>query len=943
MSIRFPVELISALPLPVAEPAHVSPSITGSVDGTRHDDPIYEAVNKKIPLARAVVQPPVLEANTHIDQYLKAHASDLMTPEAEVSKMLRNKIVQRWGKDIDPDTTYLVTFDGGARAQENVVEKLTLTQAALKNSQDVPIKNDEGWFERIGKFFSLPVFIYNKIEEAVKQSHAQQGIYQAPVPPHSIPYSAATSVDIPVADFKQLVWDTDRTALYENTLNTFWKEHSDAYVPMSRMSFLKAAKQQALDGSLTPEASKLALRVMGAFASKPWSELSVADFAKPSLQDSGLDIGMLSINGMQSTDLLSVVDKKTQLTLLYIPGNSSPLHTFDNPGQIPRWVAQQATDPVKLAALLGHFPLKDQATRVLFEGVRQTLEGLGGWYKAQQIEGFSFDKINDWVPERYVTGDSISGDPFREIFARQKARSFSDAKIAIVTDGDYRKNKVINVVEETAKIALFMTPLALVMPEVALALDAFYLAAGATEIGIGVDDAVKGKATGTDRIVFGALNAIPPLVVHGAGSLVRESEAVAHIRPSGAPERPSFNPPRRVNNQIGYPLGPVSPPKIAPTFKIPMDDIVVLDSSKYTVGMGGYSHPVIYDLEVGAWRGLNSRGEVTGTFYWRGEDGLWHSGTREVLARAENKALSVNNEIFTLPVLPALPSNSSEVPKVIHYFWAGNEMPDHLLSNIIENSRKSPGYKSIVHVDANNEAVYLKVKAALDHRVGGLEVQDLNMDPAFIKFNESQQGDLYRYFRAGHSQNLAASSDVMRLVVMKEYGGIYLDTDDVLAHAVGQVSMKAAPGDILLSGQVTYAAADFKGFNTSNFASQPGNPLFGDVLDEMYQRFNGNKEWLDANRPLLRDNATQEELEAFKAYEKKIFEVTGPVALNDVLKRLKSDHFALVDAETELQGNKLIAPAAFRQKLIKLKKYFTAMEDEFGVKIGAEHSMRHSR
>lgn len=68
---------------------------------------------------------------------------------------------------------------------------------------------------------------------------------------------------------------------------------------------------------------------------------------------------------------------------------------------------------------------------------------------------------------------------------------------------------------------MFMTPLALVMPEVAIGLDVFFLAAGAAQTGIGIDDAVQGKATASDRIVFGVLNAVPPLATHAGAPLAK--------------------------------------------------------------------------------------------------------------------------------------------------------------------------------------------------------------------------------------------------------------------------------------------------------------------------------------------------------------------------------------------------------------------------------------
>lgn len=953
MAIRFPVHLVSVIthPLPGLKGPTSSTSIQGenkAVFPDSSNDASGVNGNKYFPAANAFVDRSVLEKNDRVDAYLNTHASDFMTPEKEMSEIVSGELKQRWGVDANPDKTYLVTFKGSGRTEQDVVEKVTLTQASLKNRQDVPIADNKNWFQKVGQYFSPLVFAYDKVEEAVESSHAEQGIYRAPMPSTGLPYSASTQLDIPVADFKALVWDTDRTRLYKNTLSAFWEKHTDSYTTLSKMSYVKAAKLQRLDGSLGPEETKLALRVMGPFAQKPWSELNLQDFTNRTVQDPSLDIGLVSVNGIKSTDLLCVTDKKTRLTLLYVPGNSSPLHRFDNPEQMGLWLAKQAADPVKRAALMTHFSLSDQADKVFSDGVHQSLQGLGAWSEAQESEGFSLSAINDWSPERYIKVDPLSGDPFQHIMTRQMSRSFSDADNAIVSDSDYTKTKITQGVEEAAKVALFMTPLALVMPQVALALDAFYLAAGFTQAGIGIDDVVKGKAAGADRIVFGVLNAVPPLVTHGGGSLAKalkpESEGVAQSNQVSNQPRPFFKPPQRVNGQIGYPMGPVSPPAAFEEFSVPLDDVMVSKVATYSINMNGYLCPVVYDLQAEAWRGLNFKGEATNVFHWREREGQWLSGTREqLLASADKRLVSVSNKVVKLPVLPPLPLNPTEVPKVIHYFWAGNEMPEHLIKNIIENSRKSPGYKSIVHVDANDPSVFLKVKQALDHKVGGLEVQDLKTDEVFSGLNAGQYGEMYQYFRAGQGQNLSASSDVMRLALMKRYGGIYMDTDDVLTFPVGEVSLKAAPNDVLLNSPVAYAQADFSGYNTSNFASHPDNPVFDKVLEEAYRRFKAGKEWLDANRPFIGENPTASELEAYKAYEKKIFAVTGPDVFNDVMKQEKMGLFPVLEDLSGAAIRGLVAPESYSLQLLQLREHYQAMNGKFGVEIGSEHSMLHSR
>ncbi|WP_082363250.1 glycosyltransferase family 32 protein [Pseudomonas libanensis] len=902
--------------------------------------------------------------NVEIETYIKQHADDFVSPEKEISTILAAKIKQSWGVEVDPDKTYLVTFKSDSEDEKDVVEKITLTQAALKNRQDTPIEDDKGWFRKFAQYFSPLVYGYNKVDELIRSASSRQAIYREPQPPETALYTAATKVSIPVGGFKALVWDTERTQLYKGTLDGFWEKHTGSYASLSKIAFVKAINLQRLEGTLDPVEADLAQRALGPVARKAWSELTLGDFAHPAVKDPNLDMGLLSINGLQSTHLMFVTDRHTQLTLLYIPGNSSPIHRFDNPGQMRTWLAMQASDPVKRESLLTHFSLKDQARKAFSDGVRQTLEGLGNWSDAQASGNAFLSELNGWVPERFIALDPLSGDPFQQVMVRQKARSYSDADNAIVSDSDYTKNKIARGVEEAVKAAMFMTPLALVMPEVAIALDAFYLAAGATQVGIGIDDVAKGKASGTDRIVFGVLNAVPPLAGHAGAPLAKAlatakagrneaSQFVAAGIDAGrqaptrlADQRPAFlNPPQRINGQIGYPMSPLSPPSLLDEFTMPMDDVFKMGSSEhYRVFVNGYSNEVRYDVAAGLWRGVNHDGTVNDIFYWREGEGLWASGTRsEALAGRQNAPAATENKTVRFPSLPPLPSNVAPLPKVIHYFWAGNEMPEHLIQNILENSRKSPGYKSIVHVDANNARVLESITSALDHKVGGLEVHDLKQDEAFQAFNASQYAEMYQYFRSGQGQNLAASSDVMRVVLIKKHGGIYLDTDDSLTVNVGNVELNASPTDILMNAPVNYEPADFQGFNTSNFSSHADNPLLEEILEQSYKRFKENKPWLDTHRPMLDAHSTAAERQAYKNYEKKIFEITGPKLFADVLGEAGYGFFPTVNDLVEAVNTDVVLPKNFAARLSESQGHYMAMRHKLDVEIGGEHSMAHSR
>lgn len=55
------------------------------------------------------------------------------------------------------------------------------------------------------------------------------------------------------------------------------------------------------------------------------------------------------------------------------------------------------------------------------------------------------------------------------------------------------------------------------------------------------------------------------------------------------------------------------------------------------------------------------------------------------------------------------------------------------------------------------------------------------------------------------------------------------------------------------------------------------------------------------------------------------------------------DFFPLVDEITELLNARLLFPDDYAKSYMKVRDFYMAMNHKFGVSIGAEHSMHHSR
>ena len=492
-----------------------------------------------------------LGANPSIDSIAEQICGEFNSVEQEASNFLSNLFAEKKAKaknpaekdkwSVDPDNTYLVTFDyntsGDRPYPAKIIQKISLTQALIKNAQDTPA----------GKGYAVPFYAggpevilkpelqtlkpstfdfssrINPYSEQADITHTYQGIYVESEDEPAPVYNGGNQSLITPDEFKALIWKADYQKPYKAFLDSFWSSHKEKYPAVAKASFIKSAITQQLEGSLSPEGRNLIMRAAGVpDVQASWPDINAEDLQKNPPKDPTIDMGLLKLGSYQSTDLMYITDtKKTPaLTLLYIPGNSSPIHSFSSQAEMKAWLAREMADPVKLNALASHFALKDKPNGFTETGIDETLAGLGTWPQKRETPGgrFSYDHLafsGSWDPQQYIKLEA-NNLPFDEIAKRQKDRSYADADVKITSDADLTKDEVLSGLEKTTKAALFLTPLALVVPEVALALDAFYLVDGAVTTVIGIDDTVQGKPNGTERIVFGALNAaqvMTPLVV----------------------------------------------------------------------------------------------------------------------------------------------------------------------------------------------------------------------------------------------------------------------------------------------------------------------------------------------------------------------------------------------------------------------------------------------
>ncbi|NMX60667.1 glycosyltransferase [Pseudomonas sp. WS 5079] len=430
-------------------------------------------------------------------------------------------------------------------------------------------------------------------------------------------------------------------------------------------------------------------------------------------------------------------------------------------------------------------------------------------------------------------------------------------------------------------------------------------------------------------------------------------------------------PTSRANQLLGGAGSTPTPWKLGDsTYVVPMDDIKATGNpaSPYAINYMGEDQSVSFNSSIGTWKAtrlLSGAERPNHLYYWRTGKGKWQRGTIDELKKA--KRIDAHNYHFVeapAPITINVPKDVQPLPKELHYFWAGQDIPANLVDNMANNASKAWGYKSVLHVDADNPAVFQQIKSKLQSKAPGLTVMNLNEDEVF---KQLKNGELYNYFRQGQGKNLAAASDVARYPIMNKYGGIYLDTDDVIQADIGNTLLKAGANDVLLNKPVAHSLTDYHPFyNTSNFATQPGNPVITDMIAEMNQRFSANKPYFAANRPTVTrgSNGQVQYTPEFNAYERKIFQTVGPNLFNDVLKSKRPDMYDLgfdgITKESKVVDNKVVSSgpvvnieARLRQfytskgivpsellglRIKQMKEHYYPLFHQFKVKVGAEHS-----
>ncbi|UTL92766.1 dermonecrotic toxin domain-containing protein [Pseudomonas fluorescens] len=845
---------------------------------------------------------PTSRINTAGVQYVRDHLAAIPRPDREVARAIRAWLLQH-EVQLAPEQIDVVTLHIHEQGLETpvamVVQRVSLTQAVLMNWQGESNNDIFGDLLHAPWAGTLPEGSLQIVETLPAPPLLHNGAWYRVFNglfrrTEDGRLDHSTLLGLSAETLQSHIEAMDYHAQYKALLDGYWQDHLASHRLSCKLNFIAACNRQVAEGSLSDAARKLIWRACDLLP-----------------RGDRLRLSTLSIYGYAATDLLYINDAISDMTVLYVPGNSSPLLEFASETALKDWIGTQCKDPAKRQALKQHFRLADGPQGIDFSGLDTALKGLGAYPASHALppeHGF-FNDDGVWSPRDYVNyrpakyNPKITGDIFQALAERQRQRSYDDADFIITSNSEVSKDKWRHYLNATLNL---VAPLSFVVPGLAPLL----AIGGIVQLGLGLDQVITGKhlqeqQEGVGNITWGLFNALP-LLIHGAS----RSSALFEVK------NDSFVAPTRVNDQIGYPLSPLMAPQLpdidvapyfhthAPIAPLPDGDPAVAEAvirvpqydggpDQLQTSIGGYNTRVVYDMAADVFideHDLNDL-EPVGHVAQPNSRNLRPLDTpREVTDAMRTRSLRALGVDLPLPVhLPAMAEGSTPIPKQISCLWVGDRVINpSLIDNLASNAARlrDSEYGLQLFLSNASPAAYAENVRLLTERAPGLQVLPLEEQGFFRNF---RQGPYHAQYQAaldgngGVASNYASAADVLRYPMLHELGGLYMDVDDVLLPAtegesIDHVPLLAGADGLLLPPPMSNERLSMNClYNTSLIGSHPGNPTLLAISEEMRTRYLAHPDFYE-QRPTLRDDPP-----GFYRYAERLSQLTGPALLTAVI------------------------------------------------------------
>jgi hypothetical protein len=320
----------------------------------------------------------------------------------------------------------------------------------------------------------------------------------------------------------------------------FYRQHGPVKTGLAQQKALLTAELMAAEGKLSQQDYELARSGFG---------VSPTAGSRNGIPRAQVSTHELDIGKRVSLDSLRIEDKNTGRTLLYLPGEETPIRPFGDRASAVNWLMKMHADP----ALTDRFVADHFSVTNARAGVSSLM------HAPKRASSLNREKFLN------STAD-INNQPFAWLNERQHAQVKIDLTQEITSPGDMQTNWWLNALEKTP------IPLVSAATKTVLAPTLEQRREGLQELGMealvevfmaGAAKAVVPAAKGLSE-VWKNMRRLTNNVTDDAIKNVSSSLSKVSI------DR-WFKPPQRVNGQIGYPMGPINAPKLP---EMPADNVL---------------------------------------------------------------------------------------------------------------------------------------------------------------------------------------------------------------------------------------------------------------------------------------------------------------------------------------------------------------------------------
>lgn len=788
--------------------------------------------------------------------------------------------------------------------QAVITRRLGLVQAMLSNWQG---ETASGYASlHVGNWAGLapsgPVTLVDRLQAPGLFENSSgylvfNGLYKRTAP---IRLAPDTLLPVRAEDFQAFVWGQRFHEQFQHRLDDYWISNQALYQRALKIAMITACNRQVIAGSLSQPAQRLIWQAAGLL---------------PGEQEH-IQRRMLNVYGYVSSTIVCLSDKRSSLTVLYIPGNSAPLHEFASASAMKSWFASQCRLPAQRQALQNAFNPADWPDGLDYSGLETALSGLARYPKAHRfsVDHSGFATSGIWHPDDMINyradhySPVIHGDLFATLLEHLRTRSYQDADNQITCNAQVEEARLRDYVRCSLNL---LAPIAIVVPGLAPLL----AVGGLLEFAMGLEQVIDGKTLqakvqGVQDQVFGVLNALP--VIHSM--LPGVPKVFAFRRPGFISARTLLEAregrPMVAPNEVdGFELAFREDQTLKPVPGHALQYLLTRVDSNVQHRFYALIHE---DGEL-----IQSQVEyelASDSFIRQGEGRLREprryvvpddGGPGLVRLKASSRQATDADRTRTLQALGIriqfpLDFTSFDtlkrtaIPRHLFSLWVGDQVIGQpYLAAIAHNAKvlRGSGVQYRLFLSNRSSAAFAQSAALLSAHAPGLSVLPLEDQsfyleflgsPYFSQFNAAIEGN------GGVATNFSSASDILRYRALKRLGGLYIDADDMLHPAteaalpapVLSLPLETTHDGLLLSPPVSNDQLGmYIQYNTSLIGSHPGNPTLDTISEEIFQRFTRARTFYD-QRPDYQSNPV-----AFLDYARQLNQLTGPGVLNDVIDR----------------------------------------------------------